>query len=78
MADMLTRPQLYDARVSFGASGDNMLHSWTSILVKFHIEISSTVVHMARHPVSNNPEKKEAEQEIYNQYQYENGHVTVY
>lgn len=35
-----------------------MLHSWTSILVKFHIERSSTTVHMAWHPASTNPGRK--------------------
>lgn len=35
-----------------------MLHSWTSIRVKFHIERSSTRVHMARKATNDNPGKK--------------------
>jgi hypothetical protein len=42
----LTSPQLYESRDTFGPSGDNILHSWISTFVKFHIETSSMRVHM--------------------------------
>lgn len=55
---ILTSAQLYVASERLGASGDSMLHRWTSILVKFHIERSSTIVHTARQPTSVKPGKR--------------------
>jgi len=52
----LTSPQLYESRDTFGPSGDNILHSWISTFVKFHIETSSMRVHMNKRPTRYKPE----------------------
>jgi len=52
----LTSPQLNESRDTFGPSGDNILHSWISTFVKFHIETSSMRVHMNKRPTRYKPE----------------------